>query len=213
MPFIGHQLGHKLGVHPESANNKIVRLSGQKTMNRFDRRRNLTNGMTRTFLILIGMAIVCMGGCSFPQKETRLQNSSSPDLTSAITAVKGAYAAFNRGDLDAAVAALDANIEWTEPPEFPGGGTYHGRDGAKRYLAQSRAAWADVISEPERFITAGNRIVVFVHARVKPKGSNEWQETNLADVYTVNEGKIVQMRAFADRQEALRWVGVENPNR
>jgi len=31
---------------------------------------------------------------------------------------------------------------------------------------------------------------------------------NLTDVYTVRNGKIVQMRAFADRQEALRWVGV-----
>jgi ketosteroid isomerase-like protein len=182
-------------------------------MNLFEGRRNQTDGMTRMFLILVGMEMACMSGCSVPQKETRLQNSSSPDLTSVIATLKGAYAAFNRGDIDAAVKGLDANIEWTEPPEFPGGGTYHGREGAKRYLAQSRAAWADVISEPERFITAGNRIVVFVHARVKPKGSNEWQETNLADAYTVNDGKIVQMRAFADRQEALRWVGIEDSSR
>ena len=50
---------------------------------------------------------------------------------------------------------LIPQIEWTEPAEFPGGGAYHGRDEAKRYLAQSRAAWAEVISTPERFITSG----------------------------------------------------------
>jgi uncharacterized protein len=124
-----------------------------------------------------------------------------------IIALRAAYAAFNRGDIDAAVEPVDARIEWSEPDEFAGGGTYHGREGAKQYLAQSRAAWAEVISEPERFIPAGNRIVVFVHARVRSKNSNEWQEVRLTDVYTFRHGKAIQMRAFADRQEALRWVG------
>ena len=87
----------------------------------------------------------------------------------------------------AAVEPLDAQIEWSEPVEFPGGGTYQGREGAKQYLSQSRAAWAEVISEPEQFIPAGNRIVVFVHARVRRKNSSEWQEVRLADVYTFHE--------------------------
>lgn len=130
-----------------------------------------------------------------------------------IKALRAAYAAFNQGDFNASVEALDAEIEWTEPAEFPGGGTYHGREGAKQYLAQSRAAWADVISEPEQFIPAGDRIVVFVHVRLLPKNStknsNDWQEARIADVYTFRHGKAIQMRAFADRQEALRWAGVE----
>jgi ketosteroid isomerase-like protein len=70
-----------------------------------------------------------------------------------------------------------------------------------------------VISEPEQFIPAGSRIVVFVHARVRPKNSNEWQEVRLADVYTFRNGKAIQMRAFADRQEALRWAGAKDSSR
>jgi ketosteroid isomerase-like protein len=130
--------------------------------------------------------------------------------TQAISALRNAYAAFNRGDMEGAVAPLDAEIEWTEPAEFPGGGTYHGREAAKHYLTLSRAAWAEVSSEPERFITYGNRIVVFVHARVRAKGSNEWQDVRLADIYTFHDGKAIQMHAFADRREALRWVGVDD---
>ena len=133
----------------------------------------------------------------------------SPDMEHVVAALSGAYAAFNRGDMTAAVEALDAQIEWTEPAEFPRGGTYHGRDGVKQYLTQSRAAWAEANSEPERFIIAGDRIVVFVHARVRPNGSNRWQEISLADVYTVRNGRVVEMQAFADRQESLRWVGAE----
>ena len=135
--------------------------------------------------------------------------TKTPDVNQAIAALRDAYAAFNRGDMDAAVASLDENIEWIEPKEFPGGGAYQGRESAKRYLTQSRAAWAEVTSEPEQFIPAGDRIVVLVHARVRAKGSNEWQDVRLADVYTFRDGKAIQMRAFADRDEAMRWAGVQ----
>lgn len=127
-------------------------------------------------------------------------------MEAAIGILREAYAAFNRGDIDGAVKGLDTEIEWTEPAEFPGGGTYHGHDGVKKYLSQSRAAWAEVNSEPEQFITAGSRIIVFVHARVRGKESKEWQDVKLADVYTVHGGKIVAMRAFAKRQEAVDWA-------
>jgi ketosteroid isomerase-like protein len=135
---------------------------------------------------------------------------STLDQKQAIAALRSAYAAFNRGDIEAAVEPFDARIEWEEPAEFPGGGVYHGRDGVKQYLTQSRAAWAEVNSEPERFIPAGNRIVVFVHARVRPTGSTEWSDVRLADVYTIRDAKVIQMRAFANRQEALHWVGLED---
>ena len=112
--------------------------------------------------------------------------------------------------MDAAVTPLDAQIDWSEPAEFPGGGSYHGRDAVKQYLTQSRTSWAEGSSNPVKFIPAGNRIVVFVHARFRFKDSSEWHEVNLADVYTVLDNKIVAMRAFADRQEALHWAGSKN---
>lgn len=59
-----------------------------------------------------------------------------------ISELRAAYAAFNRGDFDAAVAALDPKIEWSEPLEFPGGGTYYGREAVKEYLIRSRAGWS-----------------------------------------------------------------------
>ena len=34
-------------------------------------------------------------------------------------------------------------------------------------------------------------------------------DVSLADVYTIRNGKAIQMRAFADRQEELRWVGID----
>jgi ketosteroid isomerase-like protein len=128
----------------------------------------------------------------------------------AMAELRAAYAAFNRGDIDTAVRFLDSQIEWIEPTEFPGGGAYHGVEGAKRYLRQSRASAAEVISTPERFIPAGDRIVVFVHARVLPKNTETWQDIRLADVYTIQDGRATKMHGFANREDALRWVGIDD---
>jgi ketosteroid isomerase-like protein len=141
--------------------------------------------------------------------KTTVQNS--PQTGQRISILRAAYAAFNRGDIDAAVQSLDPNIDWTEPAEFPGGGTYHGREGAKQYLTNSRSSVAEVISEPEQFIPAGDRIVVYVYARVRPKDSATWQEVRLADVYLFRDLTPIQMKAFADRQQALAWANSNPP--
>jgi ketosteroid isomerase-like protein len=154
--------------------------------------------------------LVLIVGCHQARKDSKMLNPRETEQ--AITALRKAYAAFNRGDIDAAVSSLDPQIDWIEPAEFPGGGHYHGVDGARQYLAQSRAGADEVISEPERFLISGDRIVVFVHARVRPRGSDQWQDIKLADVYTFRNSKAIQMRAFADRRDALRWVGLEDVN-
>ena len=126
-----------------------------------------------------------------------------------IAILRSAYSAFNRGDIDAAVQSLDPSIDWSEPAEFPGGGAYRGREGAKQYLTNSRASVAEVISDPEQFIPAGDRIVVFVYARVRPKNSATWQEVRLADVYLFRDLTPIQMKAFADRHQALEWANAQ----
>jgi ketosteroid isomerase-like protein len=145
--------------------------------------------------------------CDHGHQEGKM-NIVTPPLAAETEALKKASAAFNRNALAATVEALDHQIEWTEPAEFPGGGTYHGHEAVKAYLSQSRADWAEGSSEPERFIVAGNKIIVFVHARARLKDSTEWHDTRLADVFTFRNGKAIQMRAFADRRQALEWAGV-----
>jgi ketosteroid isomerase-like protein len=162
-----------------------------------NRRARALNGI---LAIAFMAAVMSVAGCHRPQSASHAEGTKKE-----IADLRAAYAAFNRGDIDGAVKPLDPGVEWIEPAEFPGGGTYHGVEEAKRYLAQSRAGADEVISEPEQFVFTGDRIVVFVHARVRPKGSTAWRDIKLADVYTFRNGKAVQMRAFNERQEALQW--------
>jgi len=43
----------------------------------------------------------------------------------------------------------------------------------------------------------------------KLKNNLEWIEGHLADVFTFRNGKVIQMRTFAERQQALDWIGVK----
>jgi uncharacterized protein len=132
----------------------------------------------------------------------------TPSLAAETEALREAYAALNRNDIPATVNAFDPQIEWTEPAERPGGGTYHGHAAVTAHLSQARATWAEGRCEPERFIVAGDKIIVFVYVRVRLKHETEWREGRLADVYTFRNGKAIQMRSFADRRQALEWAGV-----
>ena len=162
----------------------------------------------KRFLLIVVAVATSLSACN--QSETTAM-PNSPQTEQRIAILRAAYAAFNRGDIAAAVQSLDENIDWTEPTEFPGGGTYHGREGARQYLTNSRASVAEVISEPEQFIPAGDRIVVFVYARVRPKDSSTWQEVRLADVYLFRDLTPIQMKAFANRQQALQWAKSTRP--
>ena len=72
----------------------------------------------------------------------------TPSIGAETEALREAYAALNRNDIPAIIQAFDPQIEWTEPAEYPGGGTYHGRAAVEAHLAQSRASLAEGSCEP-----------------------------------------------------------------
>ena len=133
----------------------------------------------------------------------------APSFALEANALREAYAALNRNDISAFVKALDPQIEWIEPAEIPGGGTYHGLEVVMAHLSQARGTWAEGSCEPERFIVAGDRIILFVYVRVRLKHETEWREGRIADVYTFRDGKAIQKRTFVDLQQALEWAGVK----
>jgi ketosteroid isomerase-like protein len=123
-----------------------------------------------------------------------------------IAVLRGVYEALNRNDVAAMVTAFDPQIEWDESG-LPGGGRYRGLDEVRAHFAQARSQWAEGSCEPERFISAGDKIVVLVRVRARLKYETEWREGELADVYTFRDGRVVHVRLFLDRQQALAWAG------
>ena len=133
----------------------------------------------------------------------------TPSVAVETDALRETDAALNRNDIEATVKAFDAQIAWIEPAEYPGGGTYHGHAAVKAHLSRARGTWAEGSCEPERFIVAGDKVIVFIHVRVRLKHETEWREGRHAAVYTFRNGKATEMRIFDDKRQALEWAGVE----
>jgi ketosteroid isomerase-like protein len=119
------------------------------------------------------------------------------------------YEAFNRGDLEGALEVFDPEIVWhTYLVPGPGGGTYHGHDGVRELWADARNIFGDFRNEPERLITAGDRLVVLVRICGWGKESGVEVEAKIAHIHTFHGGRVVRVESYEDRDEALREVGV-----
>jgi ketosteroid isomerase-like protein len=123
--------------------------------------------------------------------------------------IRAVYAALNRNDISAMVSELDPQIEWIDPPELPSAATHRGHAAVKAHSERARGQWSAGSCEPERFIAAGDKVVVFVHVHVLLKTSTDWIDARIADVFTFRNGAIVQVRTFVDRAKALEWAGVQ----
>jgi ketosteroid isomerase-like protein len=122
-------------------------------------------------------------------------------VDSDVALVLRAYEAFARGDIEQAVESLHPDVEWVEPDEFPGGGLHRGPAAVADYLRGSRAMWAELVSEPTAH-RRGDKIVVVhrVHGRLVDGNPHD---ATVADVFTVVDGRVVGMTAYADPAEAL----------
>ena len=139
-----------------------------------------------------------------------LTTSRAADTEARIAALRETYAAINRHDIPAALAILDPQIEWIEPADSPEGGTTRGIADVEALHRRALATWAEGACEPERFMVAGDKIIVFCHVHVRLKDQVGWLEGDLADVYTFRNGKVIQKRTFFEPQQALEWVGVSD---
>ncbi len=135
-------------------------------------------------------------------------DKSTSALAAEVEALKKAYAALNRNDIPALAALFDPQIERIEPADFPQGGTYHGLEAVTAHVSKGRGTWAEGRCEPQRFVVAGDRIIVLVDVRVRLKHETEWREGRVADGFTFRNGKAIQFRTFADEGQALEWAGV-----
>jgi uncharacterized protein len=99
---------------------------------------------------------------------------------------------------------IDPQLEYVNPAYALESGTRHDR----RALASIRDVYPDFRVEPERFLDAGEDVVVIGVARGTSASGLEakWRQ---GYVWTVRDGRAVRFRWFNDPREALAHVGLE----
>jgi ketosteroid isomerase-like protein len=125
-------------------------------------------------------------------------------------ALKKFFAAINRNDMQAITKDFDPEIVRIEPQGFPTAGTYRGIAEVQEHVTKGRATWAEGTCEPENFLQNGDKVVVYLHARVRLKGSTEWIGGRFADGFVFRNARIIQYLSFGERTDALKWAGIKD---
>ncbi|WP_341676490.1 nuclear transport factor 2 family protein [Niveibacterium sp. SC-1] len=126
-------------------------------------------------------------------------------------AVERFYAAINRNDLQAITEDFDPQIVRIEPEGHATAGTYRGIAEVQANVAKGRGTWAEGSCDPEGFFVNGDKVVVYLHARVRLKNATEWTGGRFADGFVFRDGKIIHYQSFWERADALKWAGIEDP--
>jgi uncharacterized protein len=116
--------------------------------------------------------------------------------------VRNIYALWGRHE--SAKHLIDAELEYVNPPYALESGTRRSRS----TLGKVREVYPDFRVEPERFVDAGEHVVVIGIARGTSASGVEaqWRQ---GYVWTVRDGKAVRFRWFNQPEEALKAVGLE----
>ena len=92
-------------------------------------------------------------------------------MNNEIEVLKQFYAAINRNDRPGITKYFDPQIVRIEPEGFPTAGTYRGIAEVREHVTKGRGTWAEGTCEPEKFLTHGAKVVVYLHVRVRLKDS------------------------------------------
>jgi SnoaL-like domain len=123
---------------------------------------------------------------------------------------RGFIEAFNARDIGAVVALCDPSVELNSTFAAVGGAVYHGHDGVRRWHRDFEEVWGDEIrTEPEAYFDLGEQTLFFgvLHGRGQHSSAEVAMPTSAA-VFTWRDGLMVYLKGYADREEALRDLGV-----
>jgi ketosteroid isomerase-like protein len=106
------------------------------------------------------------------------------------------------------VENFDPAVEWDMTHRSFDPHVYRGYEGILQWYEQLAETWAEWTSEPEEFIDAGEHVVVLVRARGRGRTSGVEVEEDTASLFTLRDGRIVRLKVYRDRDEALRDAGL-----
>jgi ketosteroid isomerase-like protein len=119
------------------------------------------------------------------------------------------YDALTHDDVDRAVQLCDPDVRVWLNPDVVAALPPRGHKEVASYLRGWFDSWDTYVPRPQEFLDAGDQVVVMVKLRARGKGSRFEIEEEMADVFTLDDGSIVQLRLYVDRGVALDAAGID----
>ena len=116
--------------------------------------------------------------------------------------------AFNSEDIELILALTHTDFELEVPPALSAEpDIYRGHDGMRRYWESFQDAMDEIRIQPERLRDAGEAVVVDMRVTAKGRRTAIAVEQRTVGVWTICDGKVIRIRAYASLSEALEAAG------
>ena len=125
-----------------------------------------------------------------------------------LNAVKRAYAAMERGDFPAVLEFCAPEIEFDNSNAVFDATVFRGRDGVLDFFARSGDMWESQRFEGEEFIPVSEDQVLVPQRIVSVGRDGVETVARSANVVTLREGKVVHVKSFQTKAEALEAAGL-----
>ena len=122
--------------------------------------------------------------------------------------VRRIFDAFNRRDIAAFLELLDPDVEWVPILAVLEGRVYRGHEEIREWIKDLAADWEFFEVYYEELRDLGDRVLVSGHWRARGRASGVEVENPGTYLYEIEGGKVVSMRTFTDRAEALEAAGL-----
>jgi ketosteroid isomerase-like protein len=124
---------------------------------------------------------------------------------SALGVVQEVFRCFAAHDGPGLMAVLDEEIEWHEPDvDVRWRGIYRGHDGFASWLHIIGRELADLVVQPQEFITSDDTVVVLGHESARVTATGRTYHSDFAFVFRVRNGKLTAFRAYHDTDAIMQ---------
>jgi ketosteroid isomerase-like protein len=120
-----------------------------------------------------------------------------------------AWRATNHGDVDALLGVLTDDVDLRPPSHRLDGIAFRGHTGVRAWMERMKETWSKLEGSPHEVASAGEHLVMAVDTRSIGHESGVPINQRAFVVYTMREGKIAAIIAYASEREALEAVGLE----
>ncbi len=123
--------------------------------------------------------------------------------------VRAAFDASNRDDMQAVLRLCDEDIVVTQPMELPGASPHQrGHGGVLEAFSIWPDQWDEYHIEILRMADRGDYVAVTARTGGRGKQSGVEVEMDFSFVFSVREGKIVELKIFMREDQALEAAGL-----
>jgi uncharacterized protein len=120
-----------------------------------------------------------------------------------VTVIRGAFDAFNRGDIAQVVGVLDQDVAWHNPeapyPPPAGGGTQLGVDNVVAAIfGPVPETWDGFQAVGERFLDAGDHVIVTGRFTGRARAGGGRLDAPFAMVFETRAGRVTRVDQYTD---------------